>query len=132
MGSTDIDGSPLVILGETHARLVLAMAARSDVLYAPESALIENIKRDLQPTPTPEQTFGERATQEVSTWPAWKQEALGGKAAEHHVSPNGAEPGSVVHDAEAWLLKEGLKIPNKYRHPWLYQGMLDDYSDNKR
>lgn len=73
----------------------------------------------------------EHATQEVSTWPAWKQGCLGGTPARDHISPNGAEPDSVVHDAEKWLLSKGGKIPISGKFPHMFQGMLDDYSDQR-
>lgn len=53
------------------------------------------------------------------------------KGWETHTSPNGAEPGSYVHDAEKWMLKQGLKIPVAGRHRHMFQGMLDDYSESK-
>lgn len=73
----------------------------------------------------------ERSRQIVSTWPAWKRNVLGYIVASQHISINGAEPGSLVHAAESWLLAQGLLIPSKAKHPAMFQGMLDDFSESK-
>lgn len=74
--------------------------------------------------------FGKECQMRVSMWPDWKKQAMGIPLGPH-ISPNGAKPGSVVHDAEAWCLSQGLTIPlqSKYRH--MFQAMLDDYSESK-
>ena len=47
---------------------------------------------------------------------------------QNHFSPNGAEPGSYVHDAEAWWISQGFtKIPKEGTHA--YQAMCDDFTD---
>ncbi len=48
----------------------------------------------------------------------------------NHVSPNGAEPGSFAHAAEAWALSQGMSIPDEQRFPHMYRGMLDDFSES--
>lgn len=70
------------------------------------------------------------ASQIVSTWPQWKRDALGRPATGPHISPNGAEPGSLVHTAEKWLLSQGLLIPDRAKHPNLFGGMIDDFSES--
>lgn len=70
-----------------------------------------------------------QATHTVSTWPRWAQTVLGGQPTEHHISPNGAQPGSLVHDAEAWMLAQGYGIPLE-KHGLLYQAMLDQYMES--
>ncbi len=47
-----------------------------------------------------------------------------------HVSPNGAEPGSFAYAAEAWLLSQGMSIPDEQKLPHMYRGMLDDFSES--
>jgi len=142
MASTDIDGSTIVILSSENAQLVLAIAARCDVLFQPEVRLCEKIVRDLElkapvepVNPQPPQdkfdAFMAEVRQRVSCWPEWKQRVLGGEPITPHISPNGAEPGSIVHDAEAWMLKQGLTIPLERKHRNLYQAMIDDYSDSQ-
>jgi len=69
----------------------------------------------------------ERAAMEVSLMPKWKQEILGGKACDYHISPNGSVAGTFHHAAEAWALSEFLTIPSRILHPHIYQGMLDDF-----
>lgn len=64
-----------------------------------------------------------KALQEVC--PAWKP-------AKDHISPNGAQPGSFIHHAEKWALNQGLKIPTFHKHPRMFHGMLDDYSEVSR
>ena len=48
-----------------------------------------------------------------------------------HESPNHAEVGSFVYDAETLCLKQGLKIPDEHRQPYMFQGMLDDYQERR-
>lgn len=66
----------------------------------------------------------------VSSWPDWKKRVLGYAVKGPHISPNGAEPGSLVHAAEAWLLSQGLFIPDQGKHRHLFQGMLDDFCES--
>lgn len=47
-----------------------------------------------------------------------------------HESPNNAESDSLVYKAETWYLAQGFSpIPDKRKHPHLYQGMLNEYYD---
>ena len=45
------------------------------------------------------------------------------------ISPNDAKSGSFVWLAEEWLLSKGGEIPLKSKFPRMFQGMLDDYTD---
>lgn len=81
-----------------------------------------------------EQQFREhldRSSAIYSRWPKWKQR-LGLLGPPHvydkHISPNDAQPGSQVHDAEEWWLGQGMLIPVQAKHPSSFQGMLDDYA----
>ena len=43
-----------------------------------------------------------------------------------HDSPNGSEPGSIMHAAEAWMLAHNYSIPS-HEHSHLVNGMLDQF-----
>lgn len=45
-------------------------------------------------------------------------------------SPNEAEDGSFVRDAELWLEAQGMRPPDEMVFPNMYQGMIDDYVES--
>jgi hypothetical protein len=48
-----------------------------------------------------------------------------------HESPNRAEVGSFVYDAEEWCLAQGLKIPDQHKQRRMFQGMCDDFQERR-
>lgn len=46
-----------------------------------------------------------------------------------HESPNGAQPGSFIYEAEEWFVSIGMAIPEEATLPCTFHGMLDDYVD---